>query len=1123
MRPTPARSFLKLRKNSLFVALITAVTLISYLLLLSDDLAMILHPSYLPEQQTQSGVATQIPSQIVSVVEVGEGTTPPRGLHSVSHHRSIPQKTQLVLITPTNRPSFLTRAISHVFPLQKCFDVRWLIIHTFEFPTTEFVPFFRNVFPWITEITAYDPLSSKGGHERNVGRDYVVATFTGDGIVYFLDDDNTLPDLCTVMDHTELSTDTIYFADQLRCGRMRLNSYGKEFSNISNIMPQLSSKMDTGSFLIPLELLRQSTHVMWGFRPGADAPYLGALIRIWVLKHGGDSVRRLPHLTFNYNHLSERNEGCLRAAWSHEMLNESLAEYHDLLDRMSEHREAKVNNTALTFEEQGHQSDGYRGEVVIHDYAHLITVLRRMLPSRLVCYLEVGGVGVGARSLLMSRQQLPTASISVDTLSEPGQRDEAIELKMLLQGNGHIDWVEQDSTSAAPVVRELLRAKYRQMKVDILYLNGNRSMAALLADFDDYAPMVAAGGYIVFDEFMDVPYRPSGVEAGGRAAADDNGNVRRAILLLMRDDVITLDHFDIIGTIGNVAGAGAFPVASGSEFTSADWPRSSSKLFVLRKKPTGLVHRPRLIVVTGTTNPVYLSRTLVEMNPLHKCMDLHWVIVHGISDARVPFTPLFREMFSWITEIAQFGDESWPVDVGLDHVTSMFSGDGFVYLLDEDNVLPNLCDVRAVDLESLNPRYMYYADQHRCGKRRLNTLVRIFNDTHTTHHQMSSKMDTGNFLVPLPLINDAAHVRWRMHRGTAFFAVLVNILLTRFGLGATGSALNVRRIPNLAFNFQHNRCKRVPWLTKHLNESLLEYRDVLERMTVARDKVPLTKRCSQFPEVVPHEYGYIVHVLRKTISQKKAAFYLEIGVGLGATSFLMARFGIRTHIIGVDGFRLPHQRDEAERLKSLFATSGGVHWIAEEDRKLALPQVKEALQDLNSKSVNILLLNSGGGRKTVSDILADFETYSPLVIDGGYVVFDEFVHAPLPVSTPIEAEGAARDVRRAVLAMIRDGKTPGFDVVGNVGNEIGAGPYPSTDSGASSDWPSTMGKSFVLWKGDTHARDSPKMNEYDRIMRSNDVLKSRLTTLDVRRKAQPMKFKGFGELFAKQAAAQQKG
>ncbi|CUG93367.1 membrane-associated protein, putative [Bodo saltans] len=919
----PQLSSLLLKKNNLFVLVITVATLAFYLLLLRDDLTMILHPAYLPPEKgntlqvrSPSTVAPQAPLIVQQRYQQ----------QAIQHRHQHHGKTQLILITPTNRPSFLTRAIPHVFPLLKCFDVRWLIIHTFEFPTTEFVPFFRNVFPFITEMTAYDPTSSKGGHERNVGRDYVVATFTGDGIVYFLDDDNTLPDLCTVLNPKELSTDIMYFADQLRCGRMRLNSDGKEFSNVSNIMPQLSCKMDTGSFLIPLELMRQSTHIMWGFRPGADAPYLGALIRIWVTKHGGDSVRRLPQLTFNYNHLSEKNDGCLRAAWSKEMLNESITEYHELLERMTEYREERAAMMSSTTKEssgggggdEGHHRRGGGGsEVVLHDYAHLITVLRRMLPTRIVKYLEVGGVGIGSRALLMSRQELPTASISVDPFSEPGQREEALAMRKLLQGKGEIDWIEHDSVSAIPIVRNLLQSKYNTTHVDILYLNGNRSISALLADFEAFVPMVEGGGYVVIDEFMDVPYR----RGGGGGAEDegrDDGNVRRAILLLMRDRFITLELFDVIGTIGNDARAGAYPVVSGSEFTSADWPRSSSKLFVLRKKQETRATRPLLIVLTGTTNPAYLTRTLHDMAPLRRCVDLRWVIVHGIADARLSFNPLFRDMFSWITEIAQFGEESWPVDVGLEHIANTFSGDGFVYFLDEENVLPDLCDVRAVEMDVLDPRVMYYADQKRCGKMRLNTLVRIFNDTHTMHHQMSSKMDTGNFFVPLQLLNEATYVRWRVHRGTAFFAVLANILLRRFGLGATGSALNVRRIPTLTFNCQHHRCKRVPWLTRHLNESLLEYRDVLQKMTAARDKLSAQDRCVQFPEVVPHEYNYIVHVLRKTISPKKAAVYLEIGVGLGATSILMARFGVLTHVIGVDPFHFPHQREEAARLKALL-------------------------------------------------------------------------------------------------------------------------------------------------------------------------------------------------------------
>lgn len=992
----------------------------------------------------------------------------------------LPKKPQLVLITPTNRPHYLSRSIQFVFPLLKCFEVRWLIIHTFAYPAAEFTPIFRDVFPWITEITAFDPTSFKGGHERNVGRDYVVTTTVGDGLVYFLDDDNTLPDLCTVLDPRELHSETMYFADQYRCGRMRLPTDSKDFGNVSNIMQQLSCKMDTGSFLIPLTLLRQSTHIMWGFRPGADAPYLGSLLKIWVTQRGPTSVQRLETLKFRYNHLSEKNDGCVRSSWSQEMLNETLSEYRELLERMTELREElpTARRCAAT------------PEVVQHDYTHLIGVLRKMLPSRPVVYLEIG-VRLGATSLFMSRQALPTHVIGVDGFEHFLQREEADRLRSSLQGNGSIDWIHSDSFGASPFVRNLLHTKYNTSTVDMLLLSGNTSVEEARADFETYAPMVAGGGYVIFDEFTD------GLRGGHRG-------VRKALMLLIRDGMVK--NFDVIGTIGNDARAGAYPRGHAEEASSVDWPRSTSKMFVLRKRQTAPRSMQKLVVVTATTKPHFLSRTLMDMIPLRKCFDVRWIIVHGVEDTRFTFTPMFSDAVPWVTEIAQFGQESWPLDVGLEYAASSIGGDGFVYVLDDANALPNLCDPRALDPSTMNPETIYYADQLRCGKMRLNTAARKFNDSKTSVHQVHSKMDTGNFLVPLQILRDASHVKWRFHRGPIFFALLINTIFEMRG-EAAGPAY-VRRLPWIRFNYQQQTCKRSQWSGNLLNQTLVEYRGLLEKMTSLRDNISLEKHADrQYPEVVPHEYGYILSVLRKTLHRRIALIYLEIGVGLGATSLFMSRHKLPTNVIGVDGFEDPHQLAEAHAMRAALKGEGSIDWITSDSRHAA-PLVDELLQQTNTskKRVHILLLNSRN--RSEESVISDFITYEPLVAEGGYIVFDEF--------GGIRAGG----VRRALMRLVENGtiNMQKFDVLGTIHNEAGAGPYPNSEVSAESDWPQSVSKLFILWKGDGRARDPPTAFDLTKMTMSSDLIKQRMTTLDWRRKASEQNSrpqKGFGRLFSR--------
>jgi hypothetical protein len=287
-------------------------------------------------------------------------------------------------------------------------------------------------------------------------------------------------------------------------------------------------------------------------------------------------------------------------------------------------------------------------------------------------------------------------------------------------------------------------------------------------------------------------------------------------------------------------------------------------------------------------------------------------------------------------------------------------------------------------------------------------------------------------------------------------------------VGSWGSATLVRRIPGLSFNFMDSRCRR--FAMPHLNASLREYRNLLGQLTVGRSKVPAQDRCPQLSAVAPHEYRYIAHVIRRAAFPKSVVNYLEIGVGLGAASLFMARFGLPTNVIGVDAFRLPRQREEADRLRAMTAINGTIHFVEDDRyRNTTLAKVQTILgNNCTVKAVHILMISGAG--KTASDVEADFVTYSSLVIDGGYIIFDEFSGMGGGRSTSLSGAPTSDDyngARRAVLGLMqRSSALSGFTVVGNIGNELDAGPYGAdAASVALRDWPRSMGKSIILRKG----------------------------------------------------------
>lgn len=128
-----------------------------------------------------------------------------------------PEKPLLVLITAMSRPNNLPVLLAHILPLQKCFDVRWLVVFAAgNSKHWEQEGFVRDSFPWATQLRANDKnITSRAGHvEKNIALDFMQSNphlRNGTGFMYFLDDDNFPPfGLCTA----PMDTDVIYFGNQ---------------------------------------------------------------------------------------------------------------------------------------------------------------------------------------------------------------------------------------------------------------------------------------------------------------------------------------------------------------------------------------------------------------------------------------------------------------------------------------------------------------------------------------------------------------------------------------------------------------------------------------------------------------------------------------------------------------------------------------------------------------------------------------------------------------------------------------------------------------------------------------------------------------------------------------------
>lgn len=460
---------------------------------------------------------------------------------------------RLVIITSTTRPFYLSKSHVHVNRLRSCFDVQWIVVHMMESLDVAAAPFFRDVFPWIKELRAVNP--GQAFHHVHYGRNLAIKFIgehvTGSGFVYFADDDNVLPELCSAKLY--LSAQNFYYADQSHCGASVNPISTKEWS--LEPLPQIACRMGTGSFLVPLSLVREaSTTVLWDQKQvcGSDPSYFASLIKRWRERRGASHIARL-NITLYFKHINVEN-GCEPLPWTSGMLRASMEEHTLLLDKMS------VAQRGLLPSERQKQP-----HLTFNSYTHILSTIRSVMPhTRTVHYLEIG-VWKGATSLLMSRHSLPTTVTGVDTFSFKNQRTEAEVIKRSLPGNGSIQWIHSHSLNAINATRDALQ-RFGAPGFDIVFLDGDYSTkSSIHDDFGNFSSLVAPGGYVVVNNFLETKGSPY---------------VRETLWSLVRDGAIASQDLEVIGVVENVAGA-KHEFKKGVAF---DWQSSTSNVFIFRKK-----------------------------------------------------------------------------------------------------------------------------------------------------------------------------------------------------------------------------------------------------------------------------------------------------------------------------------------------------------------------------------------------------------------------------------------------------------------------------------------------------------------------------------------------------------
>lgn len=171
-----------------------------------------------------------------------------------------------------------------------------------------------------------------------------------------------------------------------------------------------------------------------------------------------------------------------------------------------------------------------------HHHTHSLAEVRALLGPGPKTYTEIGTY-CGATACLMAMHGFPTSIHCVDPMHVAPTSPATFHANVA-KFNGlfarPVTLHQQFSTDAA-LLAELKRAAF---STDILFIDGDHSAAGVVADFRNFLPFVARGGWIVFDDYLDVAHSPEvkpavdGIVAGLNPA-----------------------EYDIVGVLPNVCGA----------------------------------------------------------------------------------------------------------------------------------------------------------------------------------------------------------------------------------------------------------------------------------------------------------------------------------------------------------------------------------------------------------------------------------------------------------------------------------------------------------------------------------------------------------------------------------------
>ena len=145
-----------------------------------------------------------------------------------------------------------------------------------------------------------------------------------------------------------------------------------------------------------------------------------------------------------------------------------------------------------------------RGKTFHQDY-HFLYDLRTLLGPEKKAYLEIGVYNGGSLALML-QHPYDTELHGVDPLDLPDMPDQAD----LTFAN-----IEAFNTRGRAVTIHRARSEDPQLfrrldglVIDLLFIDGDHRGPSVIRDFELYTPLVAPGGFVLFDDYIDPEYSP---------------------------------------------------------------------------------------------------------------------------------------------------------------------------------------------------------------------------------------------------------------------------------------------------------------------------------------------------------------------------------------------------------------------------------------------------------------------------------------------------------------------------------------------------------------------------------------------------------------------------------------